>query len=149
MEDALYSNAVLRLAADIPHIGALTKPDVSVRKVARLCGSSVELDLSVDGEAIREIALRIKACALGQAAASVFAHHAVGASFREVFAARDALREMLKADGSAPEGRFAELVALEGARDYPARHQSILLAFNAACEAIELTRSTPTTRLTG
>ncbi len=148
MNDALYSNAVLQLAADIPHIGALAEPEASVRKVSRLCGSTIEIDLKLDGDVIGELALRVKACALGQAAASVFARHAIGASADEVLQARDALRAMLKADGSAPEGRFSELSVLEGARDYAARHQSILLAFNAAVEAINACRTT-STRLTG
>ncbi|MBR9824296.1 MAG: iron-sulfur cluster assembly scaffold protein [Alphaproteobacteria bacterium] len=149
MNDALYSNAVLQLAADIPHLGALAHPQASVRKVSRLCGSEVEIDLSVDNGRISDLALRVKACALGQASASIFARHAIGASEDEVFAARDALRDMLKTGGQAPHGRFDELAVLEGARDYAARHQSILLAFNAAVEAIETARETSTTRLTG
>lgn len=147
MEDALYSNAVLQLAADIPRIGALADPDASVRKVARLCGSEIELDLTLEDDRIADLALRIKACALGQAAASVLARNAVGASVSEIFTARDELRAMLKSDASAPQGRFAELSALEGVRDYPARHQSVMLAFNAAADALEM--ATTTTRLTG
>lgn len=147
MEDALYSNEVLRLAADIPHLGALTNPDVSVRKVSRLCGSEIELDLELSDDRIEALALRVKACALGQAAAAVFARHALGAHQDEIQAARDGLKAMLKNGGEPPNGRFAELSALYGAREYPARHQSVMLAFNAAVEAIET--ATHSTRLTG
>lgn len=148
MNDALYSNAVLQFAADIPHIGALAEPEVSVRKVSRLCGSEIEIDLNLENDRISEIALRVKACALGQASASIFTRHAIGASSDEVLAARNALKSMLKSGGDAPSGRFCDLAILAGARDYAARHQSILLAFNAAVEAFE-TIGKSTTRLTG
>ena len=157
MIDDLYSSDVLRLAADIPHIGRLDAPDVSVRRVSRLCGSELELDLQMDGNVVGDLALRVKACALGQASASVLGAHLMGATASEIVEARDALKAMLKSGGPVPSGRFAALKALEGARDYPARHQSVMLAFEAAVEAIEgitgqsTTGSTTgtTTRLTG
>ena len=150
MNDDLYSNAVLRLAADIPRIGRLARPQASVRKVSRLCGSEIELDVIVQSGHIADLALRVKACALGQASASILARAAVGASLRELELARDNLKAMLKQSGPAPRGRFAELQLLQSARAYPARHQSIMLAFDAAVEAA--TRATATrlaTPLTG
>jgi NifU-like protein involved in Fe-S cluster formation len=78
----------------------------------------------------------VEACALGQAAASVFAANAVGATVAEIAAARDALRAMLRENGPPPTGRFWELRHLEGVRDYPQRHVSTMLAFEAAVAAI-------------
>ena len=135
--DALYSNDILRLAATIPHIGRLDAPDASVRKVSRLCGSELELDIAVDDGVVADLALRVQACALGQASASVMAGAAKGATLDEARAARDALSAMLKAGAPPPEGRFSGLSALEAARDYPARRQSIMLAFEALAEALE------------
>ena len=43
---------------------------------------------------------------------------------------------MLKSGGPAPEGRFADLALLAPVKDYPARHTSTLLAFEAAAEAV-------------
>lgn len=148
MIDDLYSSDVLRLAADIPHIGRLETPDASVRRVSRLCGSELELDLVLQGDVVSDHAIRVKACALGQASAAVLSAHLRGASLAEVEQARDGLRAMLKSSGPAPEGRFGGLSALEGARDYPARHQSVMLAFEAAVEAVTTATET-TTRLTG
>ena len=132
-----YSSDVLRLAADIPRIGRLADPDASAHRVARLCGSTLDLDLTVENGVLTDLGLEVQACALGQAAASVLAREGVGAGVGEVYEARDALKAMLKADGPAPQGRFSALVALEPAKDYPARHGSILLAFEAACEALD------------
>lgn len=151
MADALYSNAVLGLAADIPHVGRLARPQASARKVSRLCGSEIEVDVAMKGDRVADLALRIKACALGQASASILARHAVGASRQELEHARDSLLAMLKQGKRVPKGRFAELAVLEGAREYAARHQSIMLAFDAIVDAVSRARTgtTTTTPLAG
>ena len=132
-----YSNRVLELAADIPHIGRLKAPDASAHKVSRICGSELTLDLRFDAAGrIAELSLEIQACALGQASASVFARGAIGADLDDISAARDALKAMLQAGGPPPAGRFAELAVLQPAADYRQRHGSILLAFEAAVDAL-------------
>jgi NifU-like protein involved in Fe-S cluster formation len=137
----LYHNRVLELAADIPHLGAVPHPQGSSLKVSRVCGSTVSVDVVLDAEGrIAEIAVDPKACALGQAATSILARHAIGKSLDEMKAARDALRAMLK-DGAEPpsagEGDFWELRHLAPVRDYPPRHASTMLAFEAVVEAME------------
>jgi NifU-like protein involved in Fe-S cluster formation len=150
MADELYSNAVLRLAADIPRIGRLERPQASVRKVSRLCGSEIELDIVMQGNRVADLALRVKACALGQASASVLARQVVGASLEELEMARDSLLAMLKQGRPVARGRFSELAVLEGARAYPARHQSVMLAFEAVVEAARQAATAQTqTSLTG
>lgn len=135
----LYHNRILELAAGIPHIGRLRDAEGSVLKVSRVCGSTVNVDLKLDeaGERVIAIAVDPKACALGQATTSILAEHAVGAAVDEIRAARDALRDMLKSGGAPPEGRFWELRHLEPVADYPPRHASTMLAFEAAVAAIE------------
>ncbi len=141
MTDA-YSSDVLKLAADIPHLGRLSAPDASVRKVSRICGSALTLDVKLDEAGrISDLGLEVEACALGQASASVFAAAAIGANEAEIIAGRDGLKAMLRETGPVPEGRFAALSALEGARDYRQRHGSILLAFEAGAEAFEAARA--------
>ena len=136
MED-LYHPRVLELAADIPHLGRLDQPDGAATKVSRVCGSVVTVELKVKDRKIIDIAVHPKACALGQAATGVLAMHAVGATPEEIREARDALRAMLKEGGEPPTGRFWELRHLQGVRDYPPRHASTMLAFDAAVDALE------------
>ncbi len=136
----LYHNRVLELAADIPHAGRLDAPDGSSLKVSRVCGSTVNVDVTLDDAGrIAAIAVDPKACALGQAATSVLAREAAGKSLEEISAAREMLRAMLKGEGEAPvQGApFWELRHLEPVRDYPPRHASTMLAFEAAVEAME------------
>lgn len=132
----MYSNALLQLAADIPHIGRLSDPDTSAHKVSRICGSELTLDLKLQNGVIADLGMQVKACALGQASASVFGQAAIGAHIEEVLDARDGLIAMLKAGAAPPQGRFMDLAVLLPARDYRQRHGSILLAFEAAVEAI-------------
>ncbi len=135
--DDLYHGRVLELASDIPHVGRLEAPDGAATKVSRVCGSVVTVELKLRDGLVDEIAVHPKACALGQAATAVLAMHAIGANPAEIRAARDGLRAMLKGEGPPPQGRFWELRHLEGVRDYPARHASTMLAFDAAADALD------------
>jgi NifU-like protein involved in Fe-S cluster formation len=135
--DDLYHPRILELAADMPHVGRLDAPDGASTKVSRVCGSVVTVELKLADGKVSEIAVHPKACALGQAATGVLAMHAIGATPAEIRAARDGLRAMLKGSAAPPAGRFWELRHLEGVKDYPARHASTMLAFDAAVEALD------------
>ena len=136
MIDDLYPARILKLVANIPHAGRLAAPDGSAEKISKLCGSRILVDVQVEDGRVTGFAQEVKACALGQAAAAVLGAHVIGASLTEIEVAREALRAMLKANGPAPEGRFSELAVLEAVKDYPARHASTMLAFEAAAEAV-------------
>lgn len=137
MIDDLYNTDVLSLASNIAHIGALDAPDASVRKVSKLCGSWVEIDVKATEGVVTEFAMRLQACALGQASASILAENVIGASLEELTKARDELEAMLKSGGKSPTGRFNKLGLLKEVAKYPARHTSTLLAFNAVVDALE------------
>ena len=135
MIDDLYSAKVLALAANMPRAGRLAHPQGSAEKVSKLCGSRVLVDLTLKDGRVADFAQEVKACALGQASAAVLGAHVIGATVEELVEARDALLAMLKAGGPPPQGRFADLKALEVVRDYPPRHASTMLAFEAVVEA--------------
>lgn len=136
MIDDLYSAKLLKLAANMPRLGRLPAPDASSEKVSKLCGSRVVVDVTVEGDRVADFAQDVKACALGQASAAVLGANVVGASLSEIEMARDQFRAMLKAGADAPQGRFSDLSMLAPVKDYPARHTSTLLAFEAAAEAV-------------
>jgi len=134
----LYSGQILQLAADIPHQGRLTAPQGTARKRSALCGSVVTVDLTLQDGRISTFAQEVRACALGQASASVLGRVVVGRSRAELEIARAALQAMLTADGPVPGGAFAGYEVLLPARGYKNRHASILLALDATCEAAAL-----------
>jgi NifU-like protein involved in Fe-S cluster formation len=140
MIDELYSTAILRLAANLPRVGRLAAPDGTAEKVAKLCGSRIVVDVTLKDGVIDNFAQEVKACALGQAAAAVLGANVVGATLEEIEMARDAFRDMLKNGGPPPTGRFSDLAMLEPVKNYPPRHASTLLAFEATAEACRLAR---------
>ncbi len=131
----LYSGRILALAADIPHLGRLPHPQATARKRSPLCGSTITVDLVMEGGRVKDFAQDVKACALGQASAAVLGQVVIGRSRAELEAAREALAAMLKAGGPVPGAPFDGYEALVPAKDYRNRHASILLALEAACEA--------------
>ncbi len=133
----LYSGRILALAADIPHLERLENPDATVKKRAPLCGSTVAVDVNVEDGKITAFGQDVKACALGQASASVVGSAIIGATRAQVETARDQLSAMLKKNGPAPDAPFDGLEVLIPARDYKNRHASILLALEATAEAME------------
>ncbi len=142
----LYSQKILALAAEIPRIGRLENPDASVQKRSPICGSTVMVDLKVTDGKVSDYAQDVKACALGQAAASVVGSTIIGRTEEEIQTARDQLLAMLKEDGPAPTAPFDGFEVLLPAKDYKNRHASIMLAIEASLDAIRQTEKNAATR---
>ena len=137
MIDDIYNAKLLEYAGNIGSTTRLEQPDATAKAHSKLCGSTVTIDLKMDGDRVSDYGQEVKACALGQAASSIMAANVVGASGAELRAVRDEMTAMLKADGPAPGGRFAELKYLMPVKDYKARHASTLLVFDAVVDALD------------
>lgn len=137
MIDDIYNRRILELAAEIPRIGRLDAPDATATAHSKLCGSTVTIDLSFDGERVTDFAHEVRACALGQASSSVMARTVVGRTAAELREVREAMRKMLQENGPAPDGVWEDLKVLEPVRDYKARHASTLLTFDAVVDALD------------
>ncbi|QYO75113.1 iron-sulfur cluster assembly scaffold protein [Devosia salina] len=133
----LYSEKILDLAGNARQPGRLGAPDASARKVSRVCGSVIEVDVVVRDGVIAGYGHEISACALGQTSAAVVAREVVGTPVDEFLSVRQAMHDMLKAEGSPPTGKWSDLKYLEPVREYPARHVSTLLVFDAIAAALE------------
>jgi NifU-like protein involved in Fe-S cluster formation len=137
MLNDVYNSRILELAGNIPRLGRLPAPDASARAHSKLCGSTVTVDLKMDGPVVTDFAHDVKACALGQASSSLMASHVVGSNAGELRDLRETMRKMLKENGPPPSGKFADFAVLEPVRDYKARHASTLLTFDAVVSAID------------
>ena len=133
----LYSQRILEIAANQPIPGRLAQPDASARRVSRVCGSSIEVDIAVTDERISGYGHKISACALGQTSAAIVATNIVGTPVAEFRALRETMIAMLKEDGAPPSGRWSDLAFLEPVRDYAPRHISTLLVFDAVADALD------------
>jgi len=131
----LYSGQILALAADIPHLERLEAPQATVKRRSPLCGSTVTVDVSQKDGRISAFGQDVKACALGQAAASVVGANVIGRTPAEILTARDQLKAMLKTDADPPKAPFDGLKVLLPAREYKNRHASIMLTLDALVEA--------------
>lgn len=136
MLDDVYNKRILELAASIPRLGRLAAPDASATAHSRLCGSTVIVDIVMDGDVVADFGHDVKACALGQASSSIMASHVVGSTAAELRALRDTVRCMLKENGPPPGGRWSDIAVLEPVRDFKARHASTLLTFDAVVDAL-------------
>ena len=105
MLNDIYNKRIIELAGNIPRLGRLSEPDASATAHSKLCGSTVKVDLKMDGPVVTDFAHDVKACALGQASSSLMARHVVGMRADDVRALRETMRAMLKQDGPAPTGK--------------------------------------------
>lgn len=137
MINDVYNAKILGFAGNIGHLGRLEAPDATATAHSKLCGSTVTVDIRMDGDTVSEFAHEVKACALGQASSAIMARHVVGSTSDELRAVRETMRRMLKEEGAPPQGRFEDLKYLEPVRDYKARHASTMLTFDAVVDAIE------------
>ncbi len=137
MLNDVYNSRILELAGSIPRIGRLPNPDASATAHSKLCGSTVTIDLKMDGDVVTDFAHEVKACALGQASSSIMARNVVGARADELRNLRETVRRMLKENGAPPGGKWGDIAVLEPVRDYKARHASTMLTFDAVVSAID------------
>ena len=137
MLNDVYNRKILELAGNIPRLGRLAHPDATATAHSKLCGSTVTIDLKMEGDTVTDFGHEVKACALGQASSSIMAQHIVGSKSSELRALRDGVRKMLKENGAPPaNGKWADIAVLEPVRNYKARHASTLLTFDAVVDAI-------------
>jgi NifU-like protein involved in Fe-S cluster formation len=136
MLDNIYSQQILELAGNIPRQGRLAAPGASAKAHSKLCGSTIIVDLVMEDGKVTDFAHDVKACALSQAAASIMASNVIGSTGPELRALRDQVRAMLKENGPAPSGKWADIGVLEPVRNFKARHASTLLTFEATVDCV-------------
>jgi NifU-like protein involved in Fe-S cluster formation len=136
MINDIYNRKILGFAADIPRLQRLGAPDATAVAHSRLCGSKVTVDVKMENGVVSDFGHEVKACALGQASSSIMARHVVGSSPEELRSVREQMYRMLKEEGPAPSGKWADLEALLPVRDFKARHASTLLTFDAVVDAV-------------
>ncbi len=132
----IYSDRILALAAGISRVTRLTSPDASATAHSKLCGSTVTVDVCLADGRVVDYGQSVKACLLGQAASAVMAEQIVGSTPAEVREVSNEMRAMLKQGGAPPNGKWADLAALQPVREAKGRHASTLLVFDAVERAL-------------
>jgi len=134
----LYTPELLGLAVDLARWPRLGGAPLHAEARSPTCGSTLAMDLEVDAVGrIGALGMVVRACAVGQASAAVFARHAQGRDLGELAEALERLEDWLAGQGEAPD--WPGLTPLEPARAYPARHGAMLLPWKAALAALSTT----------
>src|SRR4030081_720118 len=108
MLNEVYNSRILELAGNIPRLGRLSDADATATAHSKLCGSTVTVDLKMEGDTVTDFAHDVKASALGQASSSIMARNVVGAKADELRSLLENVRRMLKENGAPPaEGKWA------------------------------------------
>ncbi|WP_159982160.1 MULTISPECIES: iron-sulfur cluster assembly scaffold protein [unclassified Novosphingobium] len=134
----LYTPEVLGLTIELAHYPF--SDDLALRGEGRSksCGSTITLGLGVGADGtIERIGVRSQACAIGQAAAAIFARAAAGRTPAEIEQARCAIASWLEGEAALPD--WPGLAVIAAAREFPARHGAVMLPWNAAMEALSPT----------
>ena len=150
MDLDLYKDQILEFAISIPRVGRLDAPDASADAHSRLCGSRITIDIKLDGNVIADYAHEPKACAIGQASASVVARTVVGLTVDEVNDGVDLMTAILKKKTPPTSSPSSVLEPFLPVADFRSRHNSAFLPFEALQRAIaelglSLDESTPAT----
>ena len=131
----LYTPQILALAVELANVPLHDGLPLRGEARSRSCGSTLVMGLALDQSgAVNEIGMQVTACAIGQAAAALFARQVAGRDAGQLAKDRDAMQAWLAGEGDRPGWPGFELLA--PARDYPARHGAILLPWNAALDAL-------------
>lgn len=130
----LYSPQILSLAVRLADYPLDDSQPLLGEAKSRTCGSKVVCSLTLSSRAIDTVGLRVSACAVGQAAAAIFATHVKGCTESDLAKAEGQLGAWLGLGGAVPD--WPEIELLEAALAFPARHAAILLPWNAALRAL-------------
>src|SRR5258707_5933734 len=127
MLNDVYNTRILELAGNIPRLGRLEQADATATAHSKLCGSTVTVDLKMDGPIVTDFAHEVKACALGQASSSIMARNIIGAEAGELRNLRETVRRMLKVGSAPPEDKWRDIVVLEPMLGRNSQHPSPML----------------------
>ena len=133
--ERLYTPAMLSAAVELASYPPLGTAQMHGSARSAACGSTLELDMDLDSDGIiANVGLKVRACAVGQAAAAIFARHAEGRTPTEIDTVLADLKRWLEENGPQPD--WPDLALIEPARGYRGRHGAILLPWKAAAAAL-------------
>jgi len=131
----LYTPQLLALAVELARVPPLDRATSHGEARSPTCGSTLAIDLITDKTGrIERLGLRVRACAVGQAAAAIFARHAAGRDRTDLAQSLAGLESWLSGGSVMPD--WPDLAIIAAARAYPARHGAMLLPWRAAVAAL-------------
>ncbi len=134
---ALYHQRLVELANRIPEQKTCKQPFISIEKRAKSCGSTLTLQLNIDGGKIKDIGYTYETCLLTRAVLAVFCTAAIGKTRDEVHNIYILFKSWLRGGIDKLPEEWKELGILAPAKDYQMRHKSMMMPFTATLEAFD------------
>ena len=111
--------------------------DVQVHHINPSCGDEITLNLTLDGQTIKEITWDGVGCSISQASVSIASDLLVGKSLSAADSISEQFIELMQSKGkkTGDEAVLEDAVALAGVSQYPARIKCALLGWMAIKDA--------------
>lgn len=136
---SIYSEELITLSEETRAPVSLPHPDLAAKAISPICGSEVSVELQIQNGKIAAFGFAIESCALTRATVTVMTHAIIGKTRAEIARAGADMQAMLEGDtDTKPSGDWQKLCILEPVRDYPSRHNALLLPFEAVEKAFRM-----------
>lgn len=134
---AVYNEELIKLSGEAALPKRIENPDMTAKAVSPICGSEISVALRMDGNVVKDFGFEVEACALTKAVVAVMQKAIIGQTREDVARAGREMEAMLQGEAVLPSGPWEKLLLLEPVKDYKARHDSILLPFEAVEKAFK------------
>ena len=134
----LYQELILDHNREPRNYGVIEHPSCQARGHNPLCGDPLNVYVTLEGDAIRELRFEGKRCAISQASASIMTEVVQGLKKEEVQALFEQVHLLLTEESfDAQEITYPKLQVLAGVRTYPARVKCASLAWHTLMAALK------------
>jgi len=130
----LYQQVILDHNRKPRNFRTLANPSRAAEGYNPLCGDRLTLELTLEGEVIRDIGFQGSGCAISKASASMMTADLKGKTVTEAEEAFERFRAMLTENG--PDAELGKLGVFAGVREFPSRIKCATLAWHTVHAAL-------------
>jgi nitrogen fixation NifU-like protein len=135
--DNLYQEVILDHYKRPQHKKLSATYDAQVHHINPSCGDEVTLNVTLDGQLIKDVSWDGVGCSISQASVSILTDLLIGKSLDEARVIADSFMELMQSKGTqtGDENLLEDAIALAGVSQYPARIKCALLGWMAFKDA--------------
>ena len=134
--DELYREVILDHYRRPRNAGSLAAPTHQAEGANPLCGDEIELDVSIEGDVICEMAFRGQGCSISQSSASMMTERICGGTVAEAHRVMGLFEAQL-VESAEPDPALGDLESLHGVAKFPVRVKCALLCWKVLREALQ------------
>ena len=135
--DDLYQDLVLEHKRAPRHFGKLPHPTHEARGRNPTCGDDIQVQLQLEGDALKDIRFTGQGCAICIASTSMMTEAVHGQDKQLAQDLQRRFRAVLTGEAEPDEASLGKLISLAGVRAYPSRIKCALLGWHALMHALQ------------